>query len=122
MSDWYLNGTKLCPWNLSLSEGFRVKGGDAEMLDGSLRRDVVARKRVYKLKWEFLEESFNGTHHSYSDLQSLGTVSGTMTFIRPTGTSGTAQYKVFCSTPDADFEFADTSNVYWNPSITLAEA
>ncbi len=124
LGDYYLNGTKLIDWNMTLSEGVEVIGEDTRLLDGSLRRDVTARKKNWDLSWEYLTESFDGTYHSYSDLQALGTMSGTMAFIRPTGTTtGTTNTRVFCDPPTAELQVRkDGTHVYWNVSMALKEA
>jgi len=124
LGDYYLNGTRLIDWNFALGESAEVIGDDTRLLSGLLRRDVVARKKNWALSWECLTESFDGTYHSYSDLQALGTRSGTMAFIRPTGTStGTTNTKVFCDPPSAELQVRkDGTHVYWNVSMTLREA
>ena len=124
LGDWYLNGTKVCPWNFSYSERKEVIGEDARLLDGSLRRDIVARKLNVNLGWSYLPETFDGTYHCYNDLRALGTKSGTMSFIRPVGTStGTESFNVFCSCPPGELAHrTDAVNVYWNVSINLRQA
>jgi hypothetical protein len=123
LGDWYLNGTKLCPWGFSYKESIEVVGGDSRMLSGALRRDIVARKLNVSLSWENLEETHNGTYHAYNDLRALGTKSGTMTLVRPIGTStGTEQFKVFCTVPSGDVAFRSAGTVFWNCDIGLAEA
>lgn len=123
LAEWYLNGTKLCPWNFTYSESMEVIGGEKRMLNGLARRDVTARKLNVSLSWEDLEETFSGTYHAYSDLRALGTNSGTMTFLRPVGTStGTEAFKVFVSTPEGQVSFRDTGTVFWNCSCNLVEA
>jgi len=122
LGDWFLNGTKLDPNNLSFREGWEVVGGDERMLDGGLRRDVVARKYNLDLSWEYLPETSSGSYHAYTDLRAFGT-SGTFTFIRPTGTStGTEQFKVFVSTPSGELGFRSTGTVFWNAKVNLREA
>ena len=123
VSDYYLNGTALDPTGFSYDESVEVIGGDERMLNGLLRRDVVARKLNVSLAWEFLPETSLGTYHAYSDLRALGTNAGTVTFLRPIGTStGTEAFKVVCSPPNADVAFRSTGTVFWNPSMSLREA
>lgn len=119
---WYLNGTKLDPAGLKYAESKEVIGGDERMLDGSLRRDVVARKLNVNLSWEMLPETSAGTYHAYSDLRSLGTT-GTVAFLRPIGTSsGTESFNVFCSYPSGDVSFRSEGTVFWDCDINLVEA
>ena len=123
LGDWYLNGTKLCPWDFSYSEGYEVIGEDARLLDGGLRRDVRARKLSVDLKWDFLPETFDGTYHCYNDLRALGTRSGTVVFLRPVGTStGTESFNVYCSTPSSDLATRTDGTVFWNCSMNLRQA
>ena len=124
LGDWYLNGTKLCPWNFSWSESTEVIGEDARILDGSLRRDVTARKLNVDIAWEYLPETFDGTYHCFNDLRGLGTKSGTMALLRPVGTStGTESFNVYADTPTGDLAFrADGSNVYWNCGLKVRQA
>ncbi len=122
LGEFYLNGTKLCPYNLSFDEAKEVFGEDVRLLSANLRRDVVARKGAFSLSWEMLPEQSDGTYHGYADLQSLGTNAGTMTFIRPVGTgTGTAQYKVFCDTPEASLNIRTAGTVFYDVSLTLRE-
>ena len=123
LGDWYLNGTKLSPYNFSFAESFEVVGADERLLDGTLRRDIVARKRVVEMSWEFLPEIFDGTYHCYADLQALGTMAGTMVMIRPTGTSsGTTQCNVFADVPQGDLAHrSDGSKVYWNVEFRVMQ-
>lgn len=122
LGDWYLNGTKICPWSLSFDEDYRIVGDDKELLSGALRRDVAARKLVWSLGWNFLPEHFDGTYHCFQDLKALGT-KGTMTFIRPTGTStGTTQHTVLTSMPKGNLAHrTDGVDVYWNVSLVVRE-
>jgi len=123
LGDWYLNGTKLCPWNFTFAESYEVIGGDTRMLNGLARRDVTARKLNVALSWEDLPETHDGTYHCFNDLRALGTNAGTMTFLRPVGTStGTESFNVFCSTPKGEVSFRDAGTVFWNCSVNLVEA
>ncbi len=123
LGDWYLNGTKLCPWNFELSESYEVVGEEERILSGLLRRDIVARKKNFELAWETLPETFDGTYHCYADLEALGTKSGTMAFIRPTGTgTGTTSQNVYCSVPEGELAHRAATDVYWNVGITLRQA
>ena len=124
LGDWYLNGTKLCPWNFSYSESKEVIGEDARLLDGSLRRDVVARKLAVDMSWEYLPETFDGTYHCYNDLRALGTKAATVTFLRPVGTSsGTESFTVLCDAPSGKLAHrADGTDVYWNVSFSVRES
>ena len=121
--DWYLGGTALNPWNFSYSESQETFGEDARMLDGSLRRDIVARKLNVSMSWGYLPETFDGTYHCYNDLRALGSSTGTFTFLRPVGTStGTEAFTVMCNTPSADLAHrADGSNIYWNVNFSVRE-
>jgi hypothetical protein len=123
LGDWYLNGTKLCPWNFKWGESKEVIGEDTRLLDGSLRRDVVARKLSVDMSWEYLPETFDGTYHCYQDLRALGTKSGTVALIRPVGTStGTESFNVFVSPPSGEVAVrVDSSDVYWNCSINVRQ-
>ncbi len=122
LGDFYLHGTMLSPYNLSFEESSEVFGEDVRLLSASLRRDIVARKHAFSLSWELLPEHDVGTYHALSDLQSLGTNAGTMTFIRPVGTgTGTAQYKVFCDTPEASLNVRTAGTVFYDVSLTLRE-
>ena len=123
LGDWYLNGTKLCPWNFSYSEGKEVIGGDVRNLAGAARRDVVARKKTVEMSWEYLPETFDGTYHGYSDLETIGTSATTGTLIRPTGTgTGTTQYTVLCDPPSGVLQHrTDSVDVYWNVSMAVRE-
>ena len=123
LSEYYLNGTKLCPWNFSLSESQELIGADERILDGTLRRDVVARKRAWAMSWDTLHEVFDGTYHGYNDLRALGTASGTMTFIRAAGTStGTEQYTVMVEPPTGDLALrSDGVQCYWNVGLGVRQ-
>ena len=123
MNDWYLNGTKLCPYNFSYSEATEEFGGGARMLSGLMRRDIIARKLSVKMSWATLPETFDGTYHCYNDLRALGTSSGTFTFLRPVGTStGTEAFSVFCNTPSGDLAHrSDGSNIYWNINFSVRQ-
>jgi hypothetical protein len=122
LGDWYLNGTKLCPWSFSYDEGYRIVGDEKQLLDGTLRRDIVARKLVVNMGWNFLPEQFDGTYHCFADLKALGT-KGTMTFIRPTGTgTGTTQYTVLTSMPQGNLAHrTDAVDAYWNVTFTVRQ-
>lgn len=124
LGDWYLNGTKLCPWSFSYDEDYRVTGDDKVLLSGGLRRDIVSRKLVVNMGWNFLPETFDGTYHCYSDLKALGTKSGTVAFIRPNGTgTGTTSHNVFCSVPKGNLAHrTDSVDVYWNVTFQVREA
>lgn len=123
LGDWYLNGTKLSPLGFANAEAYRIAGGDVELLDGGLRRDIRARKLEVAMSWEYLPEHFDGTYHALTDLKSLGTSSGTMTFLRPTGTStGTTSYRVFCDPPESELAHRSAGTVFWNVSMTVREA
>lgn len=124
-SEWVINGTAFCPWNLTWSESQEMIGEYAQMLGGGLRRDAVAHKSVFDLSWEYLPEQFDGTYYGYDDLRSLGTYAGQLQLKRPVGTSDTSSYtwNVYCNPPEAErMQEASGSNVYWNPSIRLKEA
>jgi hypothetical protein len=123
LGDWYLNGTKLCPWSFAYSETSEVIGEDARLLSGNLRRDIVARKLAVDMSWEFLPETHDGTYHCYNDLRAFGTRAGTVTFIRPVGTStGTEQFKVFCEPPSGEVAHrTDSTDVFWNCSFRVVE-
>lgn len=123
LGDWYLNGTKLCPWNFKYAETQEVIGEDARLLDGSLRRDIAARKLTVDMSWEYLPEEFDGTYHAYKDLRAFGTSSGSYTYIRPVGTgTGTEQYSVLCSVPTGELALrADGTNVYWNVGFNVRQ-
>lgn len=119
-----LNGTSLCPWNYTFSEEHVPTHDDLRGLDGNMYRDVAARRYVFELEWEYLPESFDGTYHAYQDLRNLGTMSGTMNFTRPIGTSSSdTTFRVFADPPDSEMMHrAQGSNIYWNVSMTLRES
>ncbi len=122
LGEFYLNGTKLSPYNMSFEESREKFGDDVRLLSAGLRRDVVARKGAFSLSWELLPEQFDGTYHGYADLQALGTNAGTMTFIRPVGTgTGTAQYKVFCEDPEASLNVRTAGTIFYDVSLSLRE-
>lgn len=123
LGDWYLNGTKLCPWNFSWSESKETVGNEARLLNGGLRRDIVARKLKVDMSWSMLPETFDGTYHCYEDLRALGTSSGTVALIRPIGTSsGTQSFGVFVEAPSGNVAHrSDGTDVYWDCSITVRE-
>lgn len=123
LGDWYLNGTKLCPWSFSYDETYTTIGEDKVLLSGNYRRDVTARKMNVNMGWNLLPETFDGTYHCFSDLKALGT-KGTMTFIRPTGTNstGTTSYTVMCSMPVGNLAHrTDGVDVYWNVSFSVRQ-
>ena len=123
LGSWYLNGTKLCPFNFSFSEATEEFGGQERMLSGLMRRDVVARKLSVKMSWATLPETFDGTYHCYNDLRALGTKVGTMVLLRPVGTgTGTTSFNVFCAPPSGEVAIRqDGSNVWWDASIQVVE-
>jgi hypothetical protein len=124
LGDWYLNGTKLCPWNFAYRESYDIVGEDVRVLSGLMRRDIVARKLMVEMSWGFLPETFDGTYHCYNDLRALGTNTGTMKLIRPIGTStGTEQFFVFCDVPEGEVAHrTDSVDVYWNCGFRVIEA
>ena len=124
LGDWYLNGTKLCPWNFDYSEAPEVIGEDTRNLAGVLHRDVTARKLAVDMSWEYLPETHDGTYHCYNDLRALGTRSGTVVFLRPVGTStGTESFNVFVDAPPGRVAHrTDTVDVYWNCSLKVRQA
>jgi hypothetical protein len=124
MIDWYLGGTKLCPYNFSFSEATEEIGGGERMLSGLMRRDIIAHKLSVKMSWATLPEAFDGTYHCYNDLRALGTKAGTMVFLRPVGTTtGTTSFNVFVSPPSGDVAIRLAgSNVWWDCSIQVVEA